>query len=199
MGYSVVAVDPAAEPDLFPGADQVVADLSRVPRLYAPAKGPRFAVVATLGERDEEAIRDALALAPSYLGVVASRRRFAQMRELLLAGGVKPAALDAIRNPAGVNIGATTPEEIALSILAEIVDLRREEPMAQVSQGASEPAAVAAEALDPICGMTVTIAGARYTAEHAGRSWYFCCGGCRERFLAAPDQYSAAFPLEGAA
>src|SRR6185312_13067179 len=112
MGYSVVAV----EPDLFPGADQVVTDLARVPRLYAPAKGPRFAVVATLGERDEEAIRDALALAPSYLGVVASRRRFAQMREILLAGGVKPAALDAIRNPAGMNIGATTPEEIALSI-----------------------------------------------------------------------------------
>src|SRR5882757_6470980 len=109
MGYSVVAIDPAAEPDLFPGADQVVTDLSRAPRLYAPAKGPRFAVVATLGERDEEAIRDALALAPAYLGVVASRRRFTQMRELLLAGGVTPAALDAIRNPAGLNIGATTP------------------------------------------------------------------------------------------
>jgi xanthine dehydrogenase accessory factor len=189
MGYSVVAVDPAAEPDLFPGADQVVTDLARAPRLYAPAKGPRFAVVATLGERDEEAIRDALALAPSYLGVVASRRRFAQMREILLAGGVKPAALDAIRNPAGVNIGATTPEEIALSILAEIVELRREEP---ATQGTSEPVAAeeaAGTAIDPICGMTVTIAGARHTAEHAGRTWYFCCGGCRERFLAAPESY----------
>jgi xanthine dehydrogenase accessory factor len=201
MGYSVVAIDPAAEPDLFPGADQVVTDLARAPRLYAPAKGPRFAVVATLGERDEEAIRDALALAPSYLGVVASRRRFAQMRELLLAGGVKPAAIDAIRNPAGVNIGATTPEEIALSILAEIVELRREEPLAQVSQGSSEPTAVGhpTEAIDPICGMTVTIANASHTAEHGGRTWYFCCGGCRERFLAAPDQYSADLPLEGAA
>jgi len=197
MGYSVVAVDPAAEPDLFPGADQVVTDLARVPRLYAPAKGPRFAVVATLGERDEEAIRDALAMAPSYLGVVASRRRFAQMREILLAGGVKLAALDAICNPAGMNIGATTPEEIALSILAEIVELRREDPAAQ---GASEPAPVgdAAEAIDPVCGMTVAIAGARHTAEHGGRTWYFCCGGCRERFLAAPEQYAGQL-LEGAA
>jgi xanthine dehydrogenase accessory factor len=188
MGYSVVAVDPAAEPDLFPGADQVVTDLSRVPRLYAPAKGPRFAVVATLGERDEEAIRDALALAPTYMGVVASRRRFAQMREILLAGGVKPAALDSIHNPAGVNIGATTPEEIALSILAEIVEMRREET---VAHGASESETVgeAAEAIDPICGMTVTIAGARHTAEHGGRSWYFCGGGCRERFLAAPESH----------
>src|SRR4051794_29893211 len=106
MGYSVVAVDPAAEPDLFPEADQVVTDLGRAPRLYAPSKGPRFAVVATLGERDESAIRDALALKPDYLGVVASRRRFAQMRETLLDGGVAAAALDTVHSPAGVNIKA---------------------------------------------------------------------------------------------
>jgi xanthine dehydrogenase accessory factor len=191
MGYSVIAVDPAAEPDLFPGADQVVTDLGRAPRLYAPAKGPRFAVVATLGERDEEAIRDALALAPNYLGVVASRKRFAQMRETLLETGVSAAALDAIRNPAGVDIGASAPEEIALSILAEIVERQR------AGEGKAEPAAEAeATAIDPICGMTVAMAGARHTAEHAGRAWYFCCGGCRERFLAEPDRYMA---QEGAA
>jgi len=192
MGYSVVAVDPAAEPDLFPGADQVVTDLGRAPRLYAPAKGPRFAVVATLGDRDEEAIRDALALSPDYLGVVASRRRFAQMRETLLDRGVTAAALDSIRNPAGVDIGAATPEEIALSILAEIVERRREESAA----GETEPAEPEATAIDPICGMTVVIAGARHVAEHAGRSWYFCCGGCRERFLADPERYIS---QEGAA
>src|SRR5436305_8653973 len=125
MGYSVVAVDPAAEAELFPEADQVVTDLGRAPRLYAPAKGPRFAVVATLGDRDEEAIRDALAMAPDYLGVVASHRRFAQIRETLAAGGVTAAALDSIHSPAGLRIGAQRPEEIALSILAEIVELRQ--------------------------------------------------------------------------
>jgi xanthine dehydrogenase accessory factor len=186
MGYSVVAVDPAAEPDLFPGADQVLTDPGRSPRLFAPSHGPRYVVVATLGERDESAIRDALAMAPDYLGVVASRKRFAAMRETLLSGGVTAAAIDSIRSPAGLNIKAERPEEIALSILAEIVELSREEPAAR---GASKPAAVGDEAIDPICGMTVTIAGARHTAEHAGRSWYFCCGGCRERFLAAPESY----------
>jgi xanthine dehydrogenase accessory factor len=192
MGYSVVAVDPTAEPDLFPEADQVVTDLGRAPRLYAPSKGPRFAVVATLGERDEAAIRDALALAPSYLGVVASRKRFAQMRETLLDGGVTAAAIDTIRSPAGVRIGAERPEEIALSVLAEIVEQQRAAPAAgkeTVSDGT-------AEAIDPICGMSVTIANARHTAEHAGRTWYFCCGGCRERFLASPESY---IPQEGAA
>src|SRR4051794_6372671 len=84
MGYSVVAVDPAAEPDLFPDADQVLTDPGRSPRLFAPSQGPRYAVVATLGQRDEPAIRDALAMTPDYLGVVASRRRFSQMREVLL-------------------------------------------------------------------------------------------------------------------
>jgi xanthine dehydrogenase accessory factor len=192
MGYSVIAVDPAAEPELFPSADQIVTDLGRAPRLYAPSKGPRFAVVATLGERDEEAIRDALALSPDYLGVVASRRRFAQMRETLMERGVTAAALDAIRNPAGVSIGASTPEEIALSILAEIVERRREERAGEETR----PAEAEATAIDPICGMTVVIAGARHVAEHAGRSWYFCCGGCRERFLADPERYIS---QEGAA
>ncbi len=185
MGYSVVAVDPAAEPELFPGADQVVTDLSRYPRLYAPSKGPRFAVVATLGERDEEAIRDALALAPSYLGVVASRRRFALMREILLDRGVTAAALDAIHNPAGVNIGATAPEEIAISILAEIVESQR-------AGKVEEETVVEATAIDPICGMTVEISSARHTAEHGGQTWYFCCGGCRQRFLAEPEKWAAA-------
>jgi xanthine dehydrogenase accessory factor len=193
MGYSVIAVDPAAEAGLFPEADQVVTDLGRAPRLYAPAKGPRFVVVATLGDRDEESIRDALAMSPDYLGVVASRRRFAQIRETLGAGGVSVAALDTIHSPAGLRIGAQRPEEIALSVLAQIVEQRQ----AAAGQGEAKAAeATEVSAVDPICGMTVTIAGARHTAEHAGQTWYFCCGGCRERFLAAPESY---VPQEGAA
>jgi len=195
MGWSVIAVDPAAEPELFPDADQVLTDLGRAPRLYAPAKGPRFAVVATLGDHDEEAIRDALALAPNYLGVVASRKRFAQIRETLLAGGVKEPALAAIHSPAGLNLGAARPEEIALSVLAEIVELQRSGVQAAEATSPAETAETA-EAVDPICGMTVTIAGARHTAEHAGITYYFCCGGCRERFLAAPQSYVS---QEGAA
>ncbi len=187
MGYSVVAVDPAAEPDLFPDADQVLTDPGRSPRLFAPSHGPRYAVVATLGERDEPAIRDALAMTPDYLGVVASRRRFSQMREVLLSTGVTAAAIDSIRSPAGLNIKAERPEEIALSILAEIVEQQRAAPENKVKEEVAT--SFAATAIDPICGMTVTIAGARHTAEHAGRSWYFCCGGCRERFLAAPESH----------
>lgn len=173
LGYTAVAVED---------------DLEALGRSAAPSHAPRFVVVATMGEHDEEAIRAALALSPDYLGVVASARRFAQMRETLVARGVPAEALDRIRCPAGLRIGARAPEEIALSILAEIVQQRAE---AATPAPASEAEAPPLQAIDPICGMTVEIATARHTAEHAGRIWYFCCGGCRERFLAAPERYVA--------
>lgn len=177
MGYTAVAVedDPGAAASPGPAA--------------APAHTPCFAVVATLGEGDEEAIRAALALRPAYLGVVASARRFAQVRQTLLAQGVTAEALDRIRSPAGLDIGARTPEEIALSILAQIVERRR---AAAPAEAIAEPAPAPATAVDPICGMTVEVAGARHTAEHGGRTWYFCCGGCRQRFLAEPERYVSA-------
>lgn len=149
------------------------------------ASVPLYAVVAAMGEDDEEAIRAALALHPDYLGVVASAKRFAQMRETLLAQGMPAEALDAIYCPAGVRIGARAPEEIALSILAEIVEQRRAAQPVEVEERAP------LSAIDPICGMTVEIATARHTAEHAGRTWYFCCGGCRSRFLAEPERYAS--------
>ncbi|HXO41420.1 MAG TPA: XdhC family protein [Thermoanaerobaculia bacterium] len=170
-----------------------------------------YAVVATMGDRDEEAIREALALRPAYLGVVASARRFAQVRESLLAQGVAAAALDSIRSPAGVAIGAQEPAEIAVSVLAEIVALRHAAEEAQrtattsassAAPEASETAetaetaeineAAAGQAIDPICGMTVETAGARHTAEAGGRTWYFCGESCRGRFLAAPERFAAA-------
>ena len=180
MGYTAVAVED---------------DLEALGRSAAVSHAPCFMVVATMGENDEEAIRAALATEPSYLGVVASRKRFAQMRETLLARGVTAESLDRIRCPAGLKIGARTPEEIALSILAEIVERQRSET-AKPAAAAPQPDLEQEEtrplwALDPICGMRVTIETARHTTEHAGRTWYFCCGGCRERFLAEPERYAA--------
>jgi xanthine dehydrogenase accessory factor len=155
----------------------------------APAARPGgalAAVVATMGENDEDAVVAALAARPDYLGVVASRRRFAELRAVLVGRGVAETALDAIRNPAGLDIGARLPEELALSILAEIVQLRR--------AAAAQPAAPASgeEAIDPVCGMTVAVATARHRAEHDGRTYVFCNPRCRERFLAAPASFLGA-------
>lgn len=177
MGYTAVAVED---------------DVEALARSAAVSRSPSFMVVATMGENDEEAIRAALALEPAYLGVVASSKRFAQMRETLLARGIAAAALDRIHSPAGLSIGARLPEEIALSILAQIVEQRRAAESVEIESASPKPEAAALTALDPICGMTVEIATARHTAEHGGRTWYFCCGGCRERFLATPERYAAA-------
>jgi xanthine dehydrogenase accessory factor len=192
MSYAVDVVDPDADRDAFPDADRIL-DSMKKEEIEGARPLPRariFAVVATLGQHDEEATKEALALEPAYLGVVASRKRFSQIRETLVAGGVASAALDRIANPAGLDIGARAPEEVALSILAEIVQVRRR--MAESEAPAASESASTAQARDPVCGMEVAIPGAGHRAEHAGRTYYFCCGGCREKFVTAPDRYAGA-------
>ena len=121
LGYRVEAVDPEASETLFPDAGRLTtSDESVEPPGSAQDASRCFAVVATLGQRDEEAAWTASRLMPAYVGVVASRKRFGQMRETLAARGATQEQLDRIANPAGLDIGAETPEEIALSILAEI-------------------------------------------------------------------------------
>jgi len=198
MGFAVDAVDPDADRSHFPEAERVWASLpaSEGPRATRP-----FAVVATMGERDEDALLAALASDPAYLGVVASGKRFAQIRDTVRARGASADALARVHNPAGLDIGAHTPEEIAVSILAEVVQERRraaEEEPSVVSAGLPV-AAAPLEERDPVCGMSVTVAGAKHTAEALGRRWHFCCGGCRERFLASPERFAGGARSGGAA
>jgi len=196
MGYLVDVVDPTGDRAAFPSADRILGAPS-APEVAALAAGAEnlFAVVATMGENDEDAVAAALALEPAYLGVVASRKRFALVRETLVSRGFPGERLDRVRNPAGLDLGARLPEEVALSILAEIVQVRR----SRLAELAQDAAAVAAppqvvEALDPVCGMTVAIATARHRAEYEGRAYYFCNSRCREKFLAAPERYLAGAP-----
>lgn len=128
-------------------------------------------LVATMGDEDLEVLQKVLRGEPAYVGVIASRKRFEQVRETLIACGVPRAALERVAAPAGLDIGARTPEEIALSVMAQIVQRRK--------TGELKPV----EAVDPICGMTVAVAGARHTAEVEGVAYYFCCAGCRTKFL----------------
>jgi xanthine dehydrogenase accessory factor len=183
MGYRVHVVDPDADKAHFPDA-AVRAEL-------APDALPRgaYVVVATMGDRDLEIIDAALSREPAYVGVVASRKRFEPLRDALAAQGVSQEALRQVAAPAGLDIGARTPEEIALSIMAQIVERRRAAAPKSVRQvSPPEPR----EAIDPICGMAVTIAGARHTVDADGRTFYFCCAGCRTKFLSDPGRYAAA-------
>jgi len=189
MGYRVNIVDPDADAAAFPEAERVLTAIT-----FEAVPPGAFVLVATMSERDLDAIEASLRSAPAYLGLIASRTRFADMREALLQRGVPVNALQHISAPAGLDIGARAPEEIAVSIMAQMIERRR--TSAQLRTDRSPPPAggadQAVEAIDPVCGMTVAVAGARHSADVDGRRYYFCCAGCRTTFVSDPSRYRSA-------
>src|SRR5262249_53663697 len=119
---------------------------------------------------------------------VASRAKSEKIKQSLRERGVADAKLDRVRAPAGLNIQARSQEEIALSILAEIVQIARTAPAKQIDLPILP--ATQDSARDPICGMIVNIAKAKHTSEFEGRSFYFCCAGCKRTFDAQPEKYA---------
>lgn len=136
-------------------------------------EGDVAAVVASHGRDEEESLERALAAGVPYVGLVASRRRGAAvLEELRSRGRVAEADVARVRTPAGLDIGARTAEEIALSILAEVVSVRR------------APATLPATAVDPVCGMEVSAAEPTLHVERDGLTVWFCGEGCRRAFEA---------------
>ena len=143
--------------------------------------------MATHGRFDEDALERALRSGAGYVSLVASPR--ARRRRPGGAPGPRGVAaerLGRLKAPAGLDLGAVTPEEIAVSILAEIVARRRRAP---APSPAAAPSAAPTTALDPVCGMTVTIATTRHRSEGPAGPVYFCCGGCKQRYDREPARY----------
>lgn len=136
-----------------------------------PAAADAALIVATHGEGEERVLERALEAGVGYVGLVASPRRGAAVRAAL---GVPEALRAQVHAPAGLDIGARGPAEIAISILAEIVAERT----------AHAPLAGPASAIDPVCGMEVAITEATPYAERDGERVYFCCEGCRTSYAA---------------
>jgi len=121
LGYHVTLAVPAADLVGEPDAHVIVDGFK--PRYLNDAR--RFVVVSTQGKGDEAALRAALAIDAGYHAFVGSRRKMSALREKLIAAGVDTVAIDDVKAPAGLDLGAITPEEIAMSILAEIMVERR--------------------------------------------------------------------------
>lgn len=155
-------------------------------------------VVATQGHNDEEVLERAAAARPAYLGLVGSQKRGTAVLGYLADRGVPAEQLDHVRVPAGLDLGSTTHAEIAVAILAELVQLRASgaiaasaAPTPAASAGRASRGTVSAEeAIDPVCGMTVltTSDGLRLTRD--GITYYFCCAGCRQTFENDPVAYA---------
>ena len=176
LDFEVWACDPLADMERFPDADRLIPTLDA---LAPQLTGRNYVVIATIGEYDEDAARVALESSASYVGLVAGKKRLAAVRAHLSEHGLTEEQVASLTRPTGLAQFVIKPEEIAFSVMAELLALR------QQGRGllAANPAPPRAEATDPICGMTVDVATARYTAERDGQTYYFCCAGCRKTFL----------------
>ncbi|MBE7470542.1 MAG: YHS domain-containing protein [Anaerolineales bacterium] len=185
MNYHVVAVDPDHEGVGMTHADEIITDLKQIGGKITPLT---YIIVASHGHYDELALEYALRSKAAYVALVASKTRAAAVLEYLRGQGLSEAELARLKYPAGLDIQALRGDEIALSIMAEIVQRRRNAEPLDVSALMSPPPT---EAIDPVCGMTVPIVGAEHWVEYEGQTYYFCCAGCKESFEQDPPKYLA--------
>lgn len=179
----------------------------------APTAEDLAVVVAGHGRDEYDAIRQGLEAGVPYVGLVASHKRGRSVLDELREDGVPPELLELVDIPAGINIGAREPGEIAVSILAKIVSVRREEETVpeeapvglavhraggrsrEKAPARAKPAASSVApviAVDPICGMTVAAVPGTPSVEHEGEMIYFCCDGCQAKFIAQHEHATAA-------
>jgi xanthine dehydrogenase accessory factor len=188
IGWRTVLVDPdGGSAERHPMAESVVSQLD----LKAAGVDERsLVVVATQGHHDEEAVEQALLANPAYVGLVGSRPRAKSVFEYLESRGLSKEALSRVKVPAGLDLGRVAHREIAVGVLAELVKLRAAGEFMKGS-GQAEPQPEIAEAVDPVCGMTVDVGSARHTVDHGGTTYYFCAPGCARAFKKDPADFLA--------
>ncbi|MCB9009195.1 MAG: XdhC family protein [Ardenticatenaceae bacterium] len=177
MSYRVTVVDPDTNGEGMEKADRLITNLDELAGLLTPRT---FVVVATHGNYDELALKYALKAPVAYVGLVASKKRRQAVEEYLRLQGLTDHELERLVCPAGLDIQAVRGDEIALSIMAQIVQLRRNEP--EIDIDAFFVQSESGTAVDPICQMDVEIATAKFMSEYNGEMYYFCCAGCKQTF-----------------
>src|SRR5215813_12402393 len=169
LDFKVFVADPDAEREQFPEADVVLTDLES---LRGRIDSRSYVVVATMGSGDEEGLEAVVGTQPQYLGLVASREKARSLFQYISDKGTPDEDLARVKCPAGLELGAESLPEIALSVMAEITRLRRAvseqtlEPVER-SEGASLPvmqetAESSTDSIDPVCGMAVATVNAIY-------------------------------------
>jgi xanthine dehydrogenase accessory factor len=182
LGYRVVMVAEHLQEEI--SADVELIEEKDFKLDSAKVTPESFVVVSTQGEGDEEALEQAMQSPASYVAFVASKTKAGKVFEFLRGRGIAQSRLDQVHAPAGLNIAATSPEEIAVSILAEIIKVRHSQPStaAVVNKSSQVLPVLNSEAKDPICGMMVDTVKAKYKSQHEGKWLYFCCAGCKDAF-----------------
>ncbi len=201
LTLDITVVGSDDRPSDLPDGIEFVNDLD--PGSVADRLGPDpLVVAASMGEYDARGIAIGLLADAPYVGLIASDER--ARTEIERAAGLVDVDVDtveaAVTNPAGVDIAAYTPAEIAASLLAEIVDIRNTASAVDTAAGSKAsadgtetdgPAAGAEEeaVLDPVCGMSVDPSDSAATVDHGGETYHFCCHGCADSFENDPGSY----------
>ena len=217
LDWRVVVVDDKGDAENHPGVERVVTVLDLD---LAGVNESSFIVVATQGQYDELAVDKALQTKAAYVGLIASRKRAKAVMDWLRDIDQPAEALARLKAPAGLDLGSLKHNEIAVGVLAELVQyhaahradvlphtsapapatlpvMEPDNAAAQTQAPTPAPATspVAAgpvgEAIDPICEMTVDMATARFTSTFEGQTYYFCCPACKKKFEAEPAAYLA--------
>jgi xanthine dehydrogenase accessory factor len=146
-----------------------------------------FIVVSTQGEDDEESIRKALETNCNYVGFISSLRKSVKIKEYLEQTELSANRINELKIPVGMDINAKLPEEIAISILAEIVQLFRD-PNRKEDQE-SDTAINDDSYINPVCRVAVSKKDAKHVLEYGAHTVYFCCDGCKVSFDTEPEKY----------
>ena len=181
---------PAAEEARF------LAQRLRIRLTRAPDDAP-IVLVATQGQGDEAALEAALRSAARQVLLIASRRKADKLRAVMRMRGVDAVQLAKLQAPAGPDAGAKTPGEVALVAIVGVLGLLRGRVAPTAGVGPSSPAAIEkasaapGQFINPVCGMTVSMADAKHVEAFEGVNYYFCCDGCTTTFRQDPAKYAA--------
>lgn len=189
-GYRITSVAQDATFGGFGEVDELITqlDLSNV-----KTSKTSFIVVITQGEGDEKALAEALQKDCAYLGFVASRKKMAAIKEYLDEMGIDKNKIEAIVSPAGIDINAKKPEEVAISILAQIIQIQNNASATlsfQKFESVKEDGRKSPEYyINPVCGIPIDMNNPKHIVTYNGEKVYFCCDGCKTKFDADPEKY----------
>jgi xanthine dehydrogenase accessory factor len=187
VGYGISVVAHEASRENFPDADFIGKEV--VPSQIKNA-AETYIVVATQGEYDEEALELALRTNARYISFISSDAKARKIIGFLAEKGVPPEMLNRIKAPAGLHIGTSSAQEIAISILAEIIHEKKGGAMQTAREPVPALGTLSTVATDPVCGMAVEMGEANHQSEFEGRLFYFCCAGCKQTFDKQPERYA---------
>jgi len=199
-GYKVTVMSPGIEKDMFPESDQLIEKLDFESIRITPNT---YIIVSTQGDNDEEALRLSLLTGCQYVGFVASPKKSEGVKSYLKSSGLDETMVESLKTPVGIDIKAKVPEEVAISILAEIIQDFRSEKWATGESGQSEsgpgsgPTLSNEYFLNPVCNLPISKSDSKHIVDYKGHKIYFCCDGCKVSWDKSTDHYFAIMEKAG--